>query len=559
MSAPHHTDGQSPNGSASIDTAAHSRGHPSRGLSWAPLAMTVLFIGLLWWRAGVLLAGLIPGVGAIAMVAGCRAITGTRFRAQAGGALLIALGLIGGLVSILLTTDPVLTGLLSGGTVAIVAVGVVALEEPPTWTTLNWALRDTAVTAVPTTALITAIVTGTLMTVLTTAWAGLLTVTGTPYPGFLSLLVLATATILVGSLILAAASSVRPAALDPYAFPQLVDRAFEVRTAVLYLAVIALFVLAAPTTATAFNAVIGGLGPLGSLLEVGFTNPAIHALLLGTVFVGGVVWMGWFFAPVATAWIGPLPRTTVAFALPGIVCPPLGYLVGPIVGVSPLEGVLLVALSLVSAVFAALLLSTLAGAVADWRRLVLGGGCVAFLSTVGIGSVVGVHPVFVFAGVALGICIWDLSRTNQTMAAQLRHVDRSQPLATHATATVLVGVVGVGLATGTMYGLSAVSLPVPQWQATASILFALVAVLSFVGAVTLENPTRVVTERVSGVDSGYVMQAVAVLGTVVLIIVSARLTGNAGPVLTLLALGLGPVAVLVAIGALASRRQSDTA
>ncbi|PSP77335.1 hypothetical protein BRC81_10170 [Halobacteriales archaeon QS_1_68_20] len=133
---------------------------------------------------------------------------------------------------------------------------------------------------------------------------------------------------------------------------------------------------------------------------------------------------------------------------------------------------------LVAGVFASVL------ALGGRRPDVVGGSGLVLLATVAAAAA-DAPPLVIFAGVAATVAAWDLGSTAGDLGDHVgRDTESRRAEVVHATGTLGVGVVGVGLATAAIYLLG--PLATSAEQAGAAALLALAGLLVLAGALTLD-------------------------------------------------------------------------
>ncbi|MFP8956132.1 hypothetical protein ACLI4Y_05345 [Natrialbaceae archaeon A-CW3] len=532
-------------------------GRPRNDLGTLPTALvTVTAVGLCW-AIGLGLEGLAAVGGALAIVYASSAVSTQSLGHRALGSILLVGGILATAAAIGSATvsEPQAGAIVASSALAVVGVGG-ALAHPRTrWTDLVWTVRDSTVTSIVTVLGITLFATGTAGVIASAVVLVFGGVTGAPYNAFVTGLVLAAGAFVSYACVVSVLGSAIPEQLPAISFGQLVDRLFELPAGVYYVAVIVFGMLAAAETGTAFESVLSAMGPVGTVVTALLTIGVIH-VVLALVLVGSiVVCLGWLVAPMVDAWFGSYPLRTVALAIGGIVVPPTAYvgslLVSDVDGLQVIWAAILV-LVLVTVV-EGLVGSLLAQRSIRWRRWLLLGGCGSLLVATFVASQRGLSPMFVFVGVAATIAAWDVGDHANRMRLDVgASVDSRQPELVHATPTLVVGTVGVAIATIAMYGLGALSPPAERWQALAPIVLALVAVTVLLASIATDTASnsfsRMFTSGRSLLRNRIVVVALAILA----VLGSAAIVGGLDSVLVLVLLVVAPLVALVLVHRLVS-------
>ncbi|MFP9191934.1 DUF7519 family protein [Natronosalvus vescus] len=522
-----------------------------------PLALVSLTVAGLCWTVGLDLEGLLAVGGALAIVyAGSAVSTGSLARRALGSVLFV-----GGILAVTAGIGTaVITGLQAGtivGSSALAVVGVGgALAHPRTrWPDLVWTVRDSTVTSITTVPVITLFATGTAGVVASAVALVFVGVTDGAYSAFTSGLLLAAAAFVAYACVVSVVGSALPEHVPAVSFGDLVDRLFDLPTGVYYVAVLVLGMLAAAETATAFESVLSAMGPVGTVVTALLTIGVIHVVLALALGCSILICFGWLVSPMVDAWFGSYPLRTVALASGGVVVPTVvfvGSLVVP--GTDGLQAIWAVVLVLVLVtVVEGLVGGLLAQGSIRWRHWLLLGGCGSLLVTTFLAAQRGISPLFVFISVAAAIAVWDVGEHTNRMRVDIgESVDSRQPELVHATATLVVGAVGVAIAAVAMYGLGAVSPPTERWQALAPLVLALVAVTVLLVSIT----TDTITNSLSGtfissrslLRNRIVVVALAILAALVL----AAVVGALDTVLAFVLLVIVPLLALVFVTRLVS-------
>lgn len=107
-------------------------------------------------------------------------------------------------------------------------------------------------------------------------------------------------------------------------------------------------------------------------------------------------------------------------------------------------------------------------------------GALCLLLAAVAAAAVGVHELFVFAGVAAALVAWDLGETAVDLGSHLGPDVRTRRAeVVHATGSGAVAVVGVGLAAAALYLLGPLSVPGTDGRAAAALALTLAALVAF--------------------------------------------------------------------------------
>ncbi|GAB3028448.1 DUF7519 family protein [Natronobiforma cellulositropha] len=286
----------------------------------------------------------------------------------------------------------------------------------------------------------------------------------------------------------------------------------------------------------AFHSVLESLGQFGVAIAWTLQSGALHALLVGA----GVIALGANASrPVAMGgrlWLGSYPLRTLALGAGGALCGPLVVgvaLFSPAV-TAPFAVVGFAALlvgAYLALLFAPFTLRPVSDASARLPRYALTLGVATLCGAVALAALEGITPLVVFVAAAVSVLVWDLGENALTLRERLGRVDTRQVELVHATASGLVGALGIAVATLALYGLGHVPPPSERWQALAPLVLALAALVVFAAAVVLNRGVS------SGLRGGYDWLRSSR--------VTSRLTGGAVLVLAtsvaLVALGYGHV------------------
>jgi hypothetical protein len=277
--------------------------------------------------------------------------------------------------------------------------------------------------------------------------------------------------------------------VDPTEIPYQVWVAFSVQV----------LALAVAPEARWFATVLDTLSVLGTviatLLETGVLHVPLAAvcLLAATVILGRGLQVGF------VSWAGRNPPRTLAYASGGVVAAAVGLAASAVTaltwfGAGPAAGSPL-AVSGPGAIGLAFLLGTLiacalvvlplpfvaaTGVVPTGQGYAVGATLVFVAALAAAGA--GATPVAAFVGVAAALLVWDVGRHTTVLRTQLgRRVATREAEITHATASVLVGVLAVGVATVAVYLVGPRTLAgVEPARAKAAAALATVAVVAFV-------------------------------------------------------------------------------
>ncbi|WP_255168436.1 DUF7519 family protein [Natrononativus amylolyticus] len=310
-------------------------------------------------------------------------------------------------------------------------------------------------------------------------------ITTTPFIAFVSLQVLAIAALLFGAASVSVLESAVPDRADLPDVEALIESAAELPTALQYAYAGQVLLWFVPGFAVVFESTLVSLGPVGAAIATALTSGVLHAAVGAVVLLAVLVCLGAAFAPFAQLWLEPYPLRTLAFAAGGV---PVALAALAAIALGPTAaGDNLTLLWLLVGVFAAafvaveLLARRVAGA--DWRRRTLGVGALGLFATTVVAALAGLEALFVFVGVAASILVWDVGENALSMRGELGPgVDSRQTELVHAMGSALVGVVGVAVAAGAVYGIGTVAPPTYRWQAVVPVALALVAVVAFAAA-----------------------------------------------------------------------------
>ncbi len=530
------------------------RTNESADLGTAATLLAVLTTVGVCWGAGVELPGTVAGFGALGVVWGVALAASDRLGRRAVGSVLVTGGLFAVIVgfNVAVLEGVVEALLVAGASLAILAVGAAGVDATTDWASFAWSVRDSTVTSLPVVAGTYLLATGAVGTLFFATAVLLEALTSSTHASVLSVLALLAVAVLLAS---CAGTVLELARLDrtsPLTFRSVVGRVADLPTGGYYVLVVAGFVLAAPGTGDAIDSVLRAMGPVGTLVLAVLWSGGLHVVLLGVALGAVVICLGWLATPPLRAWFGPYPLRTAAFATGGVVVPPVAFLVASAVpSIDPLLAIWAVFGSLLAVVVVELVVASLASGVDEPRRWLRRLGCGSILGVAFVGSRVGTSPIGVFLAVAAAITVWDLSERTQGIRTHLGPwTDSRQTELVHATATVVVGGLGVGLAALAMYGIGAVDPPSQRWHALAPVTLALLAVLALAGSIGVDADWASASTLRGVARDRLRIQVAAVLVVTVFVLVAAALVDAVDALLAVaLLIGL-PIAALWIVGRL---------
>lgn len=299
---------------------------------------------------------------------------------------------------------------------------------------------------------------------------------------------------------------------------------------------------------------LSSLGPVGLAVSAAATSGYGHGVLLAICFGAGAVVAADRVRPLLEAWLEPVPLRTLAFASGGPMAVLLvagRFVATGTVGDQSTGVIALIVLGVAIAVVAGLFPSADDGSplAGRWRSaglaLGVGGALVATL----VAAVRGLHPVGVFAGVALALFAWDVGSNVLSFRRQVGpEIDTREPELVRAAASLLVGGVGVAVAAAALYVVGGAAPPSRRWQAIAPIAAALVAIVAAVAVLEWWPDSVSARERVSAGGKAVAAWMRGHPVTVVAGLAFAAVLVASPPGAAVLVVFLGvPVAILVVI------------
>jgi hypothetical protein len=254
-----------------------------------------------------------------------------------------------------------------------------------------------------------------------------------------------------------------------------------------------------------FRAVLDSLSVLGTAVSALLRYGVFHAPLGLVWLLAGAVLVVRGLQVAFVAWAGRNPPRTLAYSAGGITAFVLGVVLSAVVWVSTfvadrfgyaavdtygIGGValsfVLVALIGFGGLFYVLGPATLAGYVPTPAGYAAGASLL-FCSSV-LAAFVDATPIAVFVGMAAALLVWDLGENVTGLRQQLgRRVRTHEAEATHATASVLVGIVVVAALAVALYVLGPTAFaPAESSRAMVSVFLSVVALLAFTILVEFE-------------------------------------------------------------------------
>lgn len=436
----------------------------------------------------------------LAAAAGLATATGTSLlgsrsiaRLSAGSCGLVGgLALVCGAIAFGATVAPT-SSALAGGAVAAAATttggtALALVRGTPSWIAIRRSIRDSTVAAVIVAVVATAVLTVPVGRVLA-AVVDLVTVaTVAPFAGFVTLQILAAATVVLLALVAPRVESILSEDVPIPTVGELVERVVGLPTVVHYAFAGQFLLWFAPATPAAFESALGALGPVGLAVSITLTSGLLHVTVALVFLVAVATAAAVVVVPFARTWLEPYPLQTCSLAAGGTVAT-LGFLVAGAYSttVGPVTAVWIVPALLGVAVVVEVSVSPIGPTGASewrWRRRSLAVGGASLFAATAVGAMADLPSPAVFAGVAATLFVWDVGENAlSTRRAIGAGVDTRETELVHATGSGLVALVGVGLAAIAAYGIGSVVLPIERWQAVASLALALVALVAFVLAV----------------------------------------------------------------------------
>lgn len=436
-------------------------------------AITVLVVGTSLGATAATIGALIAAAG---LVAG-RSLLSSRLlstRAVGSCAFVGGFALAGGVV---LTGHPVAAG-------GVLAVGLTAatvlVRTENSVAVVSRTFRDSAILAVVVGVVLSALVEGALGVTAIAARSLLVILTLNVSAAAVSLLLLIVVTVVLLDL---ASPVLEPRLPDDVSLPSMVSFvrwAIDLPKGVFYVVGAIGFLALGADLSSAFESALAALGPVGAVVELALTSGLLHVSVALIALLVTAVLVGKAMGPLVSAWLGYYPLRTLALASGGAVV--AAALVAATVAVPNVVlprhpwaffGALVLAFFFVNA-------TGLVTSVIDRTRVIRYGfalGTIALFATVTIAALEGLEPLVVFAGVAASILVWDLGENTLAMRTQLGDaVDTRESELVHATGSLAVGALSIGLAAVAMYVLGNVSPPDERWHALAPIVLALAAV-----------------------------------------------------------------------------------
>ncbi|MCU4752289.1 hypothetical protein OB919_09865 [Halobacteria archaeon AArc-curdl1] len=457
--------------------------------------LTLGLLGLLClsvlWVLGPVHGGILALAGGYAIVAGHRFIMDEGLERQLLGSVLTSLGAVAAVSGISSTSG--LEQIVAS--VFVLAIGGVgfglsgSISRPARHTR---AVRGSALTGVISGVGLVAVFTGylaTLVTVSVTVFGG---ITATPDNSVVSLLVLSLVTIVLVSFVVSIAESAGLEDLPFVSFGTLYDHVRSASEWAFYVAIVLGFILLSSGNAGIFGATLEVLGPVGTLLGT-FLTLGVGHLLVGVVAGGAVlICTGWIGYPIVRGLLEPYPLQSLALAGGGLVALLVALPSAALLGFDPVIATGLVCLTLLGVAILESVgrfgVALVALTTNRLRHLQLVTGCLALFGATVVASQAGLSPIGVFLGIGTTLFIWDVGTTTRELSVFAGNdMHTREPIFVRAAATIPVGLLGVGIATGAMYGLGAVSPPSNRWEALAPVAIALVAFLALVSAIVLET------------------------------------------------------------------------
>ena len=241
-----------------------------------------------------------------------------------------------------------------------------------------------------------------------------------------------------------------------------------------------------------FDAALAALPILGAIVRIALTSGVLHLPLAAVLCLVLGVLLAEVGRRLLVEWLAPSPPHTLAYAAGGVAVSLLtvavvtlpGALASLDLAAAPSAVVAVTPLVVLAALVAVLLVSGAMAVLVRFRSVPDGApGFALGAALLAVGALLAAPTVFppvAFAGVAAAFVVWDVGAT----AADLgRTVGPDAPTQrgefVHAAASVLVGVVAVGLAWAALFAVGPLTAAIPRWRATLSLALALGALAAF--------------------------------------------------------------------------------
>ncbi|WP_247729462.1 hypothetical protein [Halovivax limisalsi] len=256
------------------------------------------------------------------------------------------------------------------------------------------------------------------------------------------------------------------------------------------------------TVRRAIDSALVALDPVGHLVAAALTSGWPVTLGLASIAAMLALSAARILEPGCRAWLEPVPLGTLAGAAGGAIVS-VGVLVGGRTTdgatVAPLATTLSASAWIVVVALRLGLPRRVTRRLASnaWRRRLVGlAACSLFGGTV-IGSIAGLHPVGVVAGVAATVLVWDLGTHGLSMRSAVGADAGVEPARSHAGLTALVVAVGGVLAVGALGASRMVGSAVDSSLAPVAIGLTVLAVVVLAGG---SLPAGSVRGSLSGVS-----------------------------------------------------------
>lgn len=251
-----------------------------------------------------------------------------------------------------------------------------------------------------------------------------------------------------------------------------------------------------------FARLLASLSVLGDVIRLVFGSGVLQAVVAAIILFELVLLAARGAQHVIIAWMGDEPPQTLAFAAGGIGGVALAGLVGAVSTFVPSVGSTLATIEpwgmveqlgpatvIAGSVAGVLILLVLVQvfavlAVRPWVALDSAsgfafGGAALFIGALAAAEL-GAPPAIVFCAVGAALVVRDVGDHAAEVGLQIgRAAETRRGEVAHATGGLLVAVLGVGLAVGTLSFVGPVSLPTSSWRGYLALVLLLVAVVSF--------------------------------------------------------------------------------